>query len=132
MERTRYNAMRPLPVLGGVSNAEIAFLQLARGPYAKVQLCWHWLSEFITREHLAGSLGEVGAPMISRTVQFMGDGMLQYNHGRKIMSIPFPFVHAQLSAFFSIIMVGLVPYLMDQYCNDFWVAAMLSFLTVLC
>jgi hypothetical protein len=61
-ERTRYNASRPLPVLGGVSDNEIRFLQMARGPYAKTQLCWAWLSEFIIREHLAGSLGPVGPP----------------------------------------------------------------------
>ena len=58
--RTRYNAARPLPVIGGVSDAEIQMLQMARGPYAKVQLCFGWLSEFIIREHLAGSLGLVG------------------------------------------------------------------------
>ena len=40
-ERTRYNAARPLPVLGGVSDAEIKFLQMARGPSAKTQLCWY-------------------------------------------------------------------------------------------
>lgn len=131
-ERTRYNAMRPLPVIGGVSNAEIRFLQLARGPYAKTQLCWHWLSEFITREHLAGSLGRVGPPIISRIVQFLGDGMAFYNHGRKIMSIPFPFVHAQLSAVFVMVMIVLIPFLMDNYCPDYWTGAILTFLSVMC
>eukprot|EP00934_Nitzschia_sp_Nitz4_P009073 Nitzschia sp. Nitz4//scaffold26_size159584//75799//77895//NITZ4_002493-RA/size159584-processed-gene-0.75-mRNA-1//-1//CDS//3329545088//9063//frame0 len=131
-ERTRYNATRPLPVLGGVSEAEIQFLQMARGPYAKTQLCWNWLSEFITREHLAGSLGNVGPPIISRIIQFLGDGMIYYNHGRKIMSIPFPFVHAQLSAFFVIVMMGLLPFLMDQYCDDLWCGIMLTFLSTVC
>jgi len=36
-QRTRYNASRPLKVIGGVSDAEIRFLQMARGPYAKVR-----------------------------------------------------------------------------------------------
>jgi hypothetical protein len=87
-QRTRYNASRPLPVLGGVSEGEIRFLQMARGPYAKTQLCWNWLSEFIVREHLAGSMGEVGSPIISRVMQFLGDGMAAYNQARKIMVIP--------------------------------------------
>jgi hypothetical protein len=65
-----YNASRPFPVLGGVSDNEIAFLQRARGASAKVNLAWHWLSEFIIREHLAGSLGNVGPPIISRIIQF--------------------------------------------------------------
>lgn len=58
--------------------------------------------------------------------------MIFYNHGRKIMSIPFPFVHAQLSAFFVIVMIGLIPFLMDQYCEHVWCAAMLSFLSTSC
>ena len=86
-ERTRYNASRPLPVIGGISDNEIKFLQMARGPYAKTQLCWNWLSEFCIREHLAGSLGKVGPPIISRIIQFLGDGMIYYNHARKIMFI---------------------------------------------
>lgn len=73
-ERTKYNATRPLPVYGGVSDAEIHFLQMSRGPYAKMQLCWMWLSDFMIREHLAGSLGKVGPPIISRLVQFLSDG----------------------------------------------------------
>lgn len=73
--RTKYNASKPLLVIGGVSDNEIAFLRKARGPSAKVTLAWHWLSEFIIQEQLAGSLGDVGPPIISRIFQFLGDGM---------------------------------------------------------
>ena len=83
-DRTRYNASRPMPIVGGISDGEIHYLQMARGPYAKTQLCWQWLSEFIIREHLAGSTGAVGPPIISRIIQFLGDGMIYYNHARKI------------------------------------------------
>jgi hypothetical protein len=38
--RSEYNSSRPLSVIGGVSDAEIAFLQKARGSYAKTQLAW--------------------------------------------------------------------------------------------
>jgi hypothetical protein len=131
-ERTQYNASRPLPVLGGVSDNEIRFLQMARGPAAKTQLCWAWLSEFIIREHLAGSLGSVGAPIISRIIQFLGDGTIYYNHGRKIMYIPFPFVHAQLSAAFVLMMIPTIPFLMDQYTDDIWLGIVLSFFTTMC
>jgi predicted membrane chloride channel (bestrophin family) len=131
-EQTRYNASRPLPVLGGVSDAEIKFLQMARGPYAKTQLCWNWLSEFIIREHLAGSMGAVGPPIISRIIQFLGDGMIYYNHARKIMFIPFPFPHAQLSVMFILVLVPCIPFLMDQYVDEVWLAATLTFFTVMC
>jgi predicted membrane chloride channel (bestrophin family) len=131
-ERTKYNAARPLGVLGGVSDNEITFLQMARGPYAKTQLCWMWISEFITREHLAGTLGDVGPPIISRIIQFLGDGMVHYNHARKIMFIPFPFPHAQLSAVYVLVMIPMIPYMMDQYCSTTWIGCTLTFLSVAC
>lgn len=131
-EQTRHNARRPLPVIGGVSDSEIRFLRMARGPYAKTQLCWNWFSEFCIREHLAGSLGEVGAPIISRVMQFLGDGMIYYNHARKIMFIPFPFVHAQLSVLFILVMIPSIPFLMNQYTSEPWIGSLLTFGTVLC
>ena len=131
-ERTRHNSARPLPILGGVSEGEIRFLQMARGPGAKTQLAWYWLSEFITREHLAGSLGKVGPPIVSRIIQFLGDGMIFYNHARKIMFIPFPFPHAQLTAFYVIMCIPSVAILMDQYVEEIWTACILAFLTVTC
>ena len=131
-ERTRYNAARPLPVIGGVSDYEIRFLQKARGPYAKTQLCWYWLSEFCIREHLAGSTGNVGPPIISRVVQFLSDGMIYYNQSRKIMFVPFPFVHSQVSVVFVWVMVPVIPFLIDQYTSARWVATFLTFFTVLC
>jgi len=130
--RTLYNASRPLSVIGGVSDAEIRFLQTARGPYAKTQLCWQWLSEFIIREHLAGSTGKVGAPIISRVAQFLSDGMLGYNHARKIMYIPFPFPHAQMSAFYIIFMILVIPLLMDELTTSYWLAVLLTFFTTTC
>ena len=158
--RTIYNAARPMLVLGGVSDNEIAFLQRARGPYAKTQLVWSWLSDFIVREHMAGSMGkvsicvvfgprrgtsrlpvphhrpvfpfQVGPPIVSRIIQFLSDGILYYNHARKIMFTPFPFPHAQLSAFFVLMAMIAIPFLMNQYANEVWLGAALSFLTVTC
>lgn len=132
LARTRYNAARPMLVIGGVSDNEIAFLQRARGPYAKTQICWCWISEFVIREHLAGSLGAVGPPIISRIVQFLSDGMKHYNEARKITWIPFPFVHAQLSAFFIFVVAVCIPFLMNQYANQAWLGGTLTFLVVTC
>ena len=130
--RTKHNALRPLLVIGGVSDNEIKFLQMARGPYAKTQLAWQWLSEFVIREHLAGSTGAVGPPIISRVIQFLGDGMMFYNQARKIMWIPFPFPHAQMSVFYVITIIFAVPFMMDQYANETWLACILTFFTVTC
>ena len=85
-ERAMYNIARPLPVIGGVSDAEIQMLQMARGPLAKTQLCWSWLSEFAVREHS----DEAHGALLSRSMQFLSDGMIGYNDCRKIMFNPFP------------------------------------------
>jgi len=129
--RTEYNASRPLGVFGGVSEAEILQLQAARGAYAKTTLCSMWLQEFIVREHLAGSLGLVGPPIISRLFQFLSDGTVGYNQARKIMWIPFPFPHAQIAALFTWIGVFCVPMLLLQYTNTLWNGSTFTFLTVL-
>mmetsp|Transcript_10859 Transcript_10859/g.21533 ORF Transcript_10859/g.21533 Transcript_10859/m.21533 type:complete len:507 (+) Transcript_10859:238-1758(+) len=131
LARTQYNASRPLGVYGGVSDAEIKQLQAARGPSAKVNLCFMWLNEFVVREHLAGSLGNVGPPIISRLFQFLSDGMTGYNQARKIMWIPFPFPHAQIAVFFSWISMLCVPLLLLQYANNKWMGASITFFTVL-
>jgi len=131
LARTRYNANRPLGVYGGVSDAEIQQLQAARGPYAKVTLCSMWLQEFVVREHLAGSLGNVGPPIISRLFQFMSDGMVGYNQARKIMWIPFPFPHAQIAALFVWVSIVCIPLMLLQYANYLWLGALMTFFTVL-
>jgi|ERR1712232_1317941 len=130
--RTAFNASRPMMVLGGVSDAEVAMLQRAKGPSAKSSLCLHWLSEFIIREHLAGTLGKVGPPIVSRIFQFISDGMIFYNHSRKIMHIPFPFPHAQICALFNCVIIVAVPLMMEQYADQTAIGSALTFVTVLC
>ena len=130
--RTKHNMSRPIPVLGGISDNEYMFLTMAKGPSARVQLAWNWLSEYITREHLEGSFGEVGAPIVSRIHQFLSDGMTYYNHCRKTMYIPFPFPHAQISVIFVMIVLVVIPLLMDKYTNHNFIGALLTFLTVSC
>jgi hypothetical protein len=76
--RTLYNAARPFKVIGGVSDDELKWLSLARGPYAQMALCNMWLKEFISREHLHGSTGSLEAPIISRIFKFISDGVKGY------------------------------------------------------
>jgi len=91
-----------------------------------------WLAEFIIREDRAGSMGQIGPPIISRVMQFISDGMIFYNHCRKTMFIPFPFPHAQLSAFFNITMIIAVPLLMIEYSNKLWLSSVITLMTVTC
>jgi hypothetical protein len=62
---------------------------------------------------------------------------LAFIEHRKIMYIPFPFPHAQLSTFYTVVMVLVIPFLMDQYVSIdgismVWVGCLLTFLTVTC
>jgi hypothetical protein len=58
--------------------------------------------------------------------------MIFYNHARKIMFIPFPFVHSQIVVLFIVAIIPAVPFLMTQYTDEVWLGAMLTFGTVLC
>ena len=130
--RTLYNAARPFSVLGGVSDDEIRLLQQARGPYAKVSLCSMWAQEFISREYLHGSTGNVAPPIISRLYQFLSDGVVGYNQARKIAYVGFPFPHAQTVSFFTVAVIFTFPWLYAAKVNIMWFAAFLNGITVLC
>lgn len=156
--RTLYNAARPLTVLGGVSDEEVMLLQNARGPYAKTALCFMWLQEFISRETLNGSTGDINGAILSRLFQYQSDGMVGYNAARKISYVrkfgkclttlwflmliwcspfslfyaAFPFVNAQIIAFFSLSVIFVFPFLYFSFVNKFWFACFMNSLTVLC
>jgi hypothetical protein len=129
--RTLYNAARPFRVIGGVSDAEIEVLQAARGPLAKVALVSMWLQEFAVRESLAGSTGNVAAPILSRLYQYVSDGMLGYHQAHKVAYIPFPFPHAQITSLFVLIVVALMPVLMLSYVTNAPFGFVLNLFTVM-
>ena len=131
-DRTLYNAARPFKVIGGPSDAEVEMLRAARGPFAKVALCTMWLQEFIIREHMAGSTGGIGDPIISRIFQFISDGMIGYNQARKVAYIPFPFPHSQIVSLFVLVTIVYIPLLMLTYVTNLYFGVILNLLTVLC
>lgn len=129
--RTLYNAARPFAVLGGVSDGEIELLQQARGPYAKMALVTMWLQEFLSRETLNGSTGDIAPPIISRLYQFISDGVVGYNQARKIAYVPFPYPHAQITSFFSLTIIFIFPILYFSYLNKLSLACILNAVSVL-
>jgi len=64
-------------------------------------------------------------------MQFLSDGMIAYNEGRKIMFNPFPFPHAQLSSVFVNVMIFVVPLLMWQWIEDIYLSVPFTFLSVM-
>ena len=89
MERTGYyhkiHSGCPMLVLGGMSEEEKTLLSQARGGAAKTTLVWYWLNEFITREHLEGSTGDVDSAIISRIHQYLSDGMIGYSNSVSVL-----------------------------------------------
>jgi hypothetical protein len=124
-----YNAARPFHVIGGISDKEAELLRNARGSSAKVALVYLWVNEFITREHLHGSMGTVAPPIISRLMQYCSDGHMWYNSARKMAYIPFPFPHVQLTTAFILSTIFVVPLLMLAKTNVYF-GFVLNFLVV--
>jgi len=128
-ERNWLNSARPLTVVGGISPQETAGLRSARGSAAKVNLAFFWLQEFIIRESLHGSFGNVGPPIVSRLQQYSSDGHLWFNSARKVSFIPFPFPHAQLASMFVCISSVLIPTLMLSK-TEFYMGLSLNFAAI--
>jgi predicted membrane chloride channel (bestrophin family) len=124
-----YNAARPFHVIGGISDKEAELLRNARGSSAKVALVYLWINEFMTREHIHGSMGTVAAPIISRLMQYASDGHMWYNAARKMAYIPFPFPHVQLTTAFIFSTIFVVPLLMLAKTNVYF-GFVLNFLVV--
>ena len=99
-----YNAARPLHVLGGVSDSKVAQLRRARGSHAKAELALSWLREFVIREGLSGSLGDVHASIVSRVVQIFSAATEGYYQARKVAA---PWAGATLTFLTSTSLVGL-------------------------
>ena len=131
-QRTIYNASRPFSVLGGVSNQEVEMLRKVRGHAAQHALCTFWLREFITREHLSGSTGNIDPSIMSRVYQYISDGSQQYHQCRKTAFTDFPFPHAQLTSFFVLVSILVFPFLCYTYVTNVWIAMALNFLTTSC
>ena len=130
--RTIYNASRPFKVIGGISESEAILLGDAYGPLAKVTLVLLWLEEFITREYLNGSTGNVAPPIISRCHQTATDGFDAYNQARKIAYTPFPFPHAQITTLYIVVTCVTLPIFMLSYASTIQMAILLNFFSLLC
>lgn len=128
-EILEYNTARPFHVIGGISDKEAELLRNAKGASGKVALVYMWINEFIIREHLHGSMGNVAPPIISRLMQFTSDGHLWYNAARKMAYIPFPFPHVQLTTALLLFAIVVVPLLMLAKSHPYFGFA-LNFLTV--
>jgi predicted membrane chloride channel (bestrophin family) len=98
----------------------------------KMALCNFWLKEFVSRETLHGSTGNVHEPLIGRIYQFVSDGVTGYNQCRKIAFVPFPFPNAQMTVFFAFVIIFVFPLLFFSFLNNIVFGCVMNFTTVLC
>jgi len=131
-QRTIYNASRPFSVLGGISDHELEMLRNARGHAAQHNLCTMWLKEFMTREHLHGSTGNIAPPIMARVYQYLSDGTTCYHQCRKTAFTDFPFPHAQLISFFLLVSIFIFPLLYYEYVENMQIGMVLNFFTTMC
>lgn len=97
-----------LPVYGGVDLMELQILDRCANPLVKCNLAMNWLVEFLARGQLAGDLGDVPAPIISRIFQDLSEVMLGFNKARRIKDITYPFILGQLTEFYVMLLIPFV------------------------
>lgn len=101
------------------------------GMSARVELVYQWIQALIVTSMSSGLLN-VPPPILTRVLQQMTSGMVNYNSVLDIISIPFPFPYAQVTFVLLTFYVCFVPIVMCLLVNEAWIACICGFLSVLC
>lgn len=146
----------PLPVLGGMTDSERTALGgvvmeedaeifpnafdfhsflLNNGMYAprpqnRVHTVMAWIQQTIMERRRRGGI-QVPAPLLTRMYQLLSDGMLGYEQCRKLARTPFPFPHAQIVTLVLLLFTVSLPLMICAFVSTSWLAAFLTFLTLL-
>jgi len=103
----------------------------SEGMTARVELVYQWIQALIVRSMQDGLLN-VPPPILTRVLQQMTTGMVNYNSVLDIISIPFPFPYAQVTFILLTFYVCFVPIVMCLLVHEAWIACICGFLSVLC
>jgi len=103
----------------------------AEGMTARVELVYQWIQALIVHSMNSGLLN-VPPPILTRVLQQLTSGMINYNSVLDIISIPFPFPYAQVTFVLLTFYVCFVPIVMCLLVNEAWIAMVCGFLSVLC
>ena len=129
----------PLPVIGGISEAELAALEVTP---ERVRLVVVWLHRAI----MARSASFDGllppkreeekanpSPMahMGRCMGLLSDGVSAWTQAKKIADTPFPFPHAHLVAIALVIFAFSCPVVMVSWSGSLWTAVLMDLLAVL-
>jgi len=101
------------------------------GMSARVELVYQWIQALIVTSMSSGLLN-VPPPILTRVLQQMTSGMVNYNSVLDIISIPFPFPYAQVTFVLLTFYVCFIPIVMCLLVHEAWIACICGFLSVLC
>lgn len=104
-------------------------LRAVRKSPAKVELVFQWIQQLIVQNIETGVL-KIPPPILSRSFQEIGNGMVAFREAMKISTIPFPFPYAQVSQTLLILHWLCTPLVVSQYVSTPWWGALFSFLQV--
>merc|ERR1712054_200072 len=91
----------------------------AEGMTARVELVYQWIQALIVASMNSGLLN-VPPPILTRVLQQMTTGMVNYNSVLDIISIPFPFPYAQVTFILLTFYVCFVPIVMCLLVKEPW------------
>ena len=129
--RQNYYSSAKFPVIGEITERELAILKRANGPLAKAHVVMHWITETITEYHLQEGFGSVHPPIISRLYQEISNSMLGFSQAKRIAHLPFPFVYAQLTELLVVLLVVAIPLLMNSFIDTLLMGAIFTFFSCL-
>jgi len=98
---------------------------------ARVDMVYQWIGALIMHSAKSGLLS-TPPPILSRVFQELEKAMVEYNQVLQVMNVPFPFPYAQVSVMLLLVYIACTPVVMCYYVGNAFVAALLSFISVLC
>jgi len=117
-----------LELLDGKGLDDVTHLAIRMQP-CKVELVFHWIQTLVVTGYNDGIL-KVPAPILTRALQELSDGMVHFNDALKLTNVPLPFPYTQAALLLMIMHLVISPVLICNWTNDAVVAGLFSFVHV--
>ncbi|CAE8591320.1 unnamed protein product [Polarella glacialis] len=112
---------------GEMDAASMEFLRSCANPHEVVV---NWVQRLIVQAMDSGTI-DIPPPILSRTFQEIGNGVVYVENARKIKDVPFPFPYAQMISCMLLLHWLFTPILAAHYCGSAaWAGVMSFFVTI--
>eukprot|EP01025_Chloroclados_australasicus_P009970 TRINITY_DN13879_c0_g2_i10.p2 TRINITY_DN13879_c0_g2~~TRINITY_DN13879_c0_g2_i10.p2 ORF type:complete len:252 (+),score=12.30 TRINITY_DN13879_c0_g2_i10:727-1482(+) len=101
----------------------------APNSYDRVSCVAAWVESLLIRRLKSGGFNVPG-PLVSHLFTVMSEGMLAFEHCRKLNHTPFPFPWAQMVLILMLLHMLTVPVMICAFIRDTYIAIVLSFMAV--